>query len=903
MTLGSRRLWIPIMCLGVAALCAAVLTLAGIYLYLNPQVPNAATYRDVKLETPLRVLSRDGKLLAEFGERRVVPVTMDEVPDLFVRALVDTEDKRFFSHRGIDYISLVNDSIDLILNPNGDRSGASTLTMQLARNVSFSLEQTFIRKFKEMLLALKIEQQLSKREILNLYINIAPFGKRAYGAEAGAQTYYGKKLTELELAQLAMLAGIPKSPSSANPVNGPEQALRRRNLVLSRMLAQKSITQAEYAIAIDAPLTAKLHRQDGPDLAPYPAELVRQQLVGRYPDLYTAGYVARTTIESNLQRKAISAVRAGLHGYDERHGYRGPLANIEIAAQPQLQVLLNPPATDEQSNDEDIDPSKIAEASDDDSATEQGDTATATLGSPLPQQLIQQIDEAINTQPELGGASTAVVVAVGEQNFLAALSEGEIAIVEWNQIRWAREHLNVDRRGPAPESASDVVATGDVIRLRRAPRNIDPDQETPTSIAGQEQELVWHLAQEPEIQGALVAVHPQTGAVRALTGGYDFSRNQYNHAVQARRQPGSGFKPFVYSAAIANGVTPADIFMDAPIVLDDEGLEDEYRPGNDSRRYNGPTRLREALYRSINLVSIRVLLDVGAGNVLKHANRFGFDTEYFPRNTQLGIGGGTMAIPPIDMARAYSVFANGGYLIEPHLLLSVEQDGQILESTNYPAVCQDCEEAYANVADQNFGDLSPDGTAVELATDISVGPLSTDTADSEVAAPPSAKRVLPKDNAFIMHTMLQDVISRGTGHKAKKLGRRDIAGKTGTTNDAADTWFNGYNSEFATSVWVGFGDHTPLGAREYGATTPLPIWIDFMGEALTGVEEQNRDQPENVISLKIDAATGEIARAGQSNAIFEYFLEGNIPERRLDDAGDTFNNQDDAREIDTTDLF
>ena len=920
MTLGSRRLWIPIMCLGVAALCAAVLTLAGIYLYLNPQVPNAASYRDVKLETPLRVLSRDGKLLAEFGERRVVPVTMDEVPDLFVRALVDTEDKRFFSHRGIDYISLVNDSIDLVLNPNGDRSGASTLTMQLARNVSFSLEQTFIRKFKEMLLALKIEQQLSKREILNLYINIAPFGKRAYGAEAAAQTYYGKKLTELELAQLAMLAGIPKSPSSANPVNGPEQALRRRNLVLSRMLAQKSITQAEYAIAIDAPLTAKLHRQEGPDLAPYPAELVRQQLVGRYPDLYTAGYIARTTIESNLQRKAISAVRAGLHGYDERHGYRGPLANIEIEAQPQLQVLLNPPAADaeegakegakqdKENAGDDINAGLVAEL---ESAAEPGvdteQSASTALGSPLPQQLIQQIDQAIDAQPELGGASTAVVVVVGEQNFLAALSEGEIAIVDWGQISWARDYVNVDRRGAPPESASDVVATGDVIRLRRAPRNIDPDQATPAELAGQEQELVWHLAQEPEIQGALVSVNPQTGAVRALTGGYDFSRNQYNHAVQARRQPGSGFKPFVYSAAIANGVTPADIFMDAPIVLEDEGLEDEYRPGNDSRRYNGPTRLREALYRSINLVSIRVLLDVGAGNVLKHANRFGFDTEYFPRNTQLGIGGGTMAIPPIDMARAYSVFANGGYLIEPHLLLSLEQDGQVLESTNYPAVCQDCEEAYANVADQNLVDASPDGTTdelpIELATNIGQGPLSTDIADPDAAAPTLAKRVLPKDNAFIMHSMLQDVISRGTGHKAKQLGRRDIAGKTGTTNDAADTWFNGYNSEFATSVWVGFGDHTPLGAREYGATTPLPIWIDFMGEALNGVEEQNRDQPENVISLKIDAATGEIARAGQSNAIFEYFLEGNIPERRLDDAGDTFNNQDDAREIDTTDLF
>ena len=864
------------MSLGVAGLCAAVLTLAGIYLYLNPQVPNAATYRDVKLETPLRVLSREGELLAEFGERRVVPVTMDDVPDLFVRALVDTEDKRFFSHHGIDYISLLNDSIDLLLNPDGDRSGASTLTMQLARNVSFSLEQTFIRKFKEMLLALKIEQQLTKQEILNLYINIAPFGKRAYGAEAAAQTYYGKKLTELELPQLAMLAGIPKSPSSANPINGPEQALRRRNLVLARMLAQKSITEAEYRLAIDAPMTAKLHRQEGPTSAPYPAELVRQQLVGRYPDLYTGGYTAITTIESNLQQKAIAAVRAGLHGYDERHGYRRALTQIEIPAQPKLEALLAKLEAEQSSaeNESATTPDPLLEPT--------AENTEDTTLSPLSLPIIEQIDTAIKGQPELRDAKAAVVIAVGQSSFFAVLQQGELARVDWEQMNWARPYQSVDRRGPPPEKASDIVARGDLIRLRK--------------VADQ-----WRLAQEPQIQGALVSLNPQTGAVRALTGGYEFSRNQYNHAVQARRQPGSGFKPFVYSAALANGITPADIFMDAPIVLEDEGLEDEYRPGNDTRRYNGPTRLREALYRSINLVSIRVLLEVGAGRVLKHARRFGFDTEYFPRNTQLGIGGGTMAIPPIDMARAYSVFANGGFLIEPHLLLRVEQDGKVLEVTNHPVVCQECADEQSDLALALVADTNSSLTDPDLANTTTQNvDASIDTTDTELLIAP---RVLPASNAFVMHSMLQDVVQRGTGRKAKNLGRGDIAGKTGTTNDAADTWFNGYNSEFVTSVWVGFGDHTPLGAREYGATTPLPIWVDFMETALEGVEEQVADQPADVLSLKIDPTTGEIARPGQDNAIFEYFLGDNIPKRQLDDAGDTFNNQDDTREVDTTELF
>ncbi len=852
------------MCFGVACVCVAVLTLSAIYLYLNPQIPDASTYRNVKLETPLRILSEEGDLLAEFGERRLIPIGMDQVPDLFVRALVDTEDKRFYSHQGVDFISLLNDSFQLLVSRDIS-GGASTLTMQLARNVSFSLEQRFIRKFKEMLLAMKIERQLSKDEILNLYINLVPFGKRAYGGEAAAQTYYNKPLKELNLAQLAMLAGIPQAPSAGNPINGPERALNRRNLVLSRMLAEGSITRAEFDQAVVQPITARIRRQSFDTAAPYPSEIVRQELLSQYPDLYTGGYSVITTISSRLQQQAVTAVRQGLHSYDERHGYRRSETNIDV---PQQTALAEPlAALDKVIND------AIAAAE----ANPKAEPTAIELPQlpPLPEELASRLSSELDKQPLIGDTLPGVVVALGERSMVVALSEnmraqapnGEtLVVLPWQRIKWAREFISVERLGAVPESAGDIATRGDVVSLR-----IDPEH--PQHL---------RLAKEPQVQGALVSLDPKTGAIRALTGGYDFSRNQFNHAVQARRQPGSGFKPFVYSAALAKGITPASIFMDAPIVLEDEGLETQYRPDNDNKRYNGPTRLREALYRSINLVSIRVLLDVGAGRALRHVSRFGFDTHDFPRNTQLGVGGGTMGVTPMEMATAYSVFANGGHLITPHLIREVRRDDTVLETRSYPVVCEECVEEQERLA-------------LTLGSD-------TET-DPEQQAQQYAQRVLDKDNAWLIHTMLQDVIRRGTGSKARALERSDIAGKTGTTNEAADTWFNGYNPNLATSVWVGFSDYRPLGPREYGSTTPLPIWIDYMREALRDSPIISLEQPETVVSLKIDPETGLAARPGQPNALFEYFLEDFQPERSVDESPDIYESISNAETIDTVDLF
>ncbi|MEZ5561002.1 MAG: transglycosylase domain-containing protein [Pseudomonadales bacterium] len=803
--------------------------------------------------------------MAEFGERRLIPITLDQVPPLFVRALLDTEDKRFYEHSGVDLITLSTAALELVLNMGEISRGGSTITMQLPRNLgTFSLDQIFIRKFKEILLALKIERELSKDEILELYINAVPFGKRAYGAQAAALTYYGKPLAELNLAQIAMLAGIPQAPSAGNPINGPARALRRRNLVLSRMLEQKSITPEQYQEAVEAPITARVYQRELDVAAPYPAEWVRQQLLPRFPDLYSGGYEVITTLQADLQRAAVDAVRHGLLEYDRRHGYRGPEARLGEA--------------------------------------ERDAYLAALRDAPL-----------VRDMP------AAVVTAVADDHALALLDDGSEVRLDADAFGWARPYIDVDTRGQRPRGPADVVAVGDLIRLRQDPA-------TDTS------EARWQLTQVPEIQGALVSLDPQNGAIKALVGGFDFGVNQYNHALQAARQPGSGFKPFVYAAALQHGVTPASIYMDAPLVFEDQNLESEYRPDNDNNRYNGPTRLREALFRSINLVSMRVLLDVGAGEVLDYVGGLGFDTSSFPRNTQLAIGGGTMAVTPIDMARAYALFANGGWLIEPHVVDEVlDLSGESVYKARYPQICETCTDSAAPnqgvprpieaAADEAPGadepgtleallaesDAQPAADPAAAAADVTdvdapggdAGASDADTTEAEPIL--LAPRVMDQRIAYIMNSMLQDVIRRGTGRRARSLERSDLAGKTGTTNDAADTWFNGYNRDLVTTVWVGFPNHDPLGSREYGSNTPLPIWIEYMKTALAGQDQKPMPQPAGVVTMRIDPATGQPAGPQQQDAIFEYFLAEHVPEvapaTRLEPA------DSEAEEVKPVDIF
>jgi penicillin-binding protein 1A len=692
-----------------------LLVLAGAFLYLNPQIPDAASFRDIRIRAPLRIYTADDKLIQEFGER-LTPLTYDQIPPMFIRALLDTEDKRFFEHSGIDLITLANATWQLIMNKGNIKTGASTITMQLVKNISGETEVRFIRKFKEMLLSLKIEQELSKEEILTLYVNVIPFGKHAFGIEAAANTYYGRRIDQLTLAQTAMLAGIPQAPEAGNPINGPERALARRNLVLARMREQGSITKSEYDEAVNAPITASVYSREVEVPALYLAETVRKHLLEEYGgEVYNQGLIVHTTVDSHMQLAAERTMVTKLNEYDRRHGYRGPEAR-------------HLPGTDDY----------IA-------VPQQGypDYWTTTLKNTL----------------VIGNQYPAIVLAVRDDAIDVLTKEPAVVTIPFTGIVWARPYIDVDTRGPRPRVSSDVLMVGDLIRIES-----DPDSG-------------WKLGQVPAMQGALVALDPDDGAIRALVGGYDFNLKQYNHVTQARRQPGSNFKPFFYAGALENGLTAATIFNDSPIVLPGGELEEVYRPSNSGHEFQGNIRLREALYRSINLVSVRVILQYGPDNAINYVKRFGFDTSAFPRNVQLAFGGGTIGLTPLEIATGYAAFANGGYKVEPYLVTTITSlnDATIFSEKN-PTVCE------ADVC----GDL------------------------------PKAPRIVDARVAYIMNSILNDVTTKGTGTKAmRELARRDLKGKTGTTNNA-DIWFSGFTHDLVATTWAGFDDNSPVGNREWG---------------------------------------------------------------------------------------
>jgi len=760
----------------LALISGSSLLLSAAFLYLNPQVPEASSFRQVKIRAPLRIFSADQKLIQEFGER-LTPIEYDDIPTQFIHALLDTEDKRFFHHSGIDLITVANASWQLILNQGSIQSGASTITMQLVKNISGESQVRFIRKFKEMLLALKIERELSKEEILTLYLNIIPFGKHAFGIQAAANTYYGKNIGQLTLPQLAMLAGIPKAPEAGNPINGPQRAYLRRNLVLQRMLVQGSIDQADYEEAVMAPLTASVHQRAIELPALYIAEMVRRRLLTEFgKDAYNQGLIVHTTINSRMQSAAESAVQKKLTEYDRRHGYRGP---------EQKQI---------QGSDEYI------------AAPEYG----------YPASWIKSLEQA----RVFGNQHPAIVVATTDEEIRVLDRELEVLTIPLADFAWARPYIDVNTKGRAPEFASDVVGIGDFVRIEQTP------------------EGNWRLGQVPDIQGALVALDPHDGAIRALVGGYDFRIKQFNHATQAKRQPGSNFKPFFYSGAFESGLTAATIYNDAPIVLSGGELEETYRPRNSGDVFHGKMRLREALYRSVNLVSLRVLLDYGPENAINYVKRFGFDTTNFPRDAQLAFGGGTIALTPTDIATGYATFANGGYKITAYFIDRIESiNRDILFKASPDVVCRiDCEE-------------------------LNIAP-----------------RVVDENVAYIMNSILGDAIKRGTGTKAlRALKRNDLRGKTGTTNDA-DIWFSGFTHDLVATTWAGFSDNSPVGNREWGSTTPLETWIEFMAIALPPESSSTSlPRPDGIVSVRIDPLTGLRAEPTDPNAIFEIFREEYVP--------------------------
>ena len=794
-----RRLFVLFVLLSTLFVTIVVL----VYLLLVPKLPDATTLKDTELQTPLRLYTAEGLLMAEFGEQRRIPVEFEDIPEQIIHAFIAAEDERFFQHPGVDYQGLLRAAINLA--STGEKAqGGSTITMQVARNFFLSREKTYLRKINEILLSLEIERILTKEEIMTLYLNKIFLGQRAYGIVAAAEVYYGKSLNDLTLAEAAMIAGLPKAPSTTNPITSPPRAKIRRDYVLRRMLDVGYINQQQFNEAMQEPVTARYHGRELEAYAPYAAEIVRAQLIEQYgEEIYTGGFNVYTTIRADQQKAAMDAVQKGLIAYDRRHGYRGPLAKVNLA--------------------------EITDAS--------------------------GYEQALTEYPRVAGMQPAIVLSTEDQQATIHIRRHGAATLPFSTMTWARPYLTANSMGPRPEKVQDVLNPGDVVMV--------------AAVENEEADHQWQLAQIPNAQAALVAVSPHDGAVTAIQGGFDFFHNNFNRATQSSRQPGSGFKPFIYSAALEQGYTAASIINDAPVVYDDPGLESTWRPENYSGRFFGPTRMREALIHSRNLVSIRVLRDIGINFAVDFSKRFGFQEHQLPRSLSLALGSGSAS--PLDMAVAYATIANGGYLIEPYYIHRIENSrGELIMQAQPATVCETCLQTPPDDYDL-FSGLRP------------------------------AERVISAQNAYIINSMLEDVIRHGTGRSALSLNRRDLAGKTGTTNNVFDAWFNGHSPELAAVSWIGFDTPQTLGRRETGGRAALPMWIDFMAVALRGVPDRPMQQPVDMVTVRIDPDTGLLARPGSANAIYETFPSDNVPQGFSSNSGSSRGSYEDS--VPAIDLF
>ncbi len=797
------------------------------YYYLRPTLPSVAEMREIPLQIPLRIYSRDGRLMQQVGEQRRTPTAFNDIPEIIVQAFLAAEDDRFFEHPGFDYQGIMRAALKLALT--GSRAqGGSTITQQLARNYFLTRDRTFIRKAKELILSIQIENSFTKQEILELYLNKIFLGQRAYGVAAAAQVYFGKTLDELSVAEAATIAGLPAAPSRLNPVSNPELARDRRSYVLRRMAELNFIDDASYATAMNTPMESFLHAPGVELEAPYVAEMARAEMIQRFGKAaYTDGYQVITTVDSELQRAASRALRKALLQYDRRHGFRGPVAQLD------LQTLLNDAA--------DMEPGV-------------------------------RLQELLNAYPRIDDLSAAVVLEVstqpegGAEFFLHNV--GRIKL-PWERVRWKR-YINDDVISGDPKNTAAMLSVGDVVYLLNTAQG-------------------WQLAQIPEVQGAFVALDPHDGAIVAMLGGFDYAINKFNRASQSQRQPGSSFKPFVYSAALENGLTAASIINDAPIVVNNTGQEEAWRPENHSNKFYGPTRLREGLVRSMNLVSLRVLRRIGIGNALEHLQAFGLPRSATPRDLSLALGSGGAS--PLQMAQGYAVLASGGMRVNSYVIERIlDADGNVVFASAPEMVCEACaplwqgEPAPAEAAakgspdDNMYAEVPAYPTAQEMIA--AVSDWRPDYTETPLfwSDRGQAKRVIPEQNAYIVYDMMRDVIRRGTGRRARELGRSDIAGKTGTSNNRRDAWFSGFNADLVGVAWVGFDDDArSLGAGEEGGRTALPMWKDFMAVALDRSPTATLPQPEGLVTVKISPATGLAARTGEAS-VFEIFRDGNAPQ-------------------------
>jgi len=808
----------------------AVIGFTILWLIIVPSLPSVDTLRDVELQVPLRIYSADDKLITTVGEQRRIPLKVDEIPLTLKQAFLAAEDDNFYGHPGIDWRGTLRGVFGYVRYLGQRRvPGGSTITQQVARRFYLSNEFSVTRKVREIFLAMKIERELSKDEILELYLNKEFLGHRAYGVGAAAQIYYGKTVDQLTIAQMAMIAGLPQRPSVVNPVTNPGFALARRNYVLDRMLEEGFIDAGEYETAMAEPDRARLHGPQAELDAPWIAEIARQEAVERFGAnaAYTRGYTIVTTAESRLQQAADSAVREGLDDYDRRHGWRGPERELDPALLDDRQALLE----------------ELRNA--------------RTVGD---------LDPAIVLE---SGPESATLLTDGDR-------EVELALAD---VEWARDHLGRNALGARPDTVDEVLDPGDLVRLR----------------AG---ENGPRLAQVPEAQAALVSLKPDTGAVVALVGGLDFGASQFNRATQSRRQPGSAFKPFIYAAAIDSGYTPASLVNDAPIVFDDPSQERTWKPMNFSERFFGPTRLREAMIHSRNLISVRLVMDIGVQPTIDYVTEFGFQRSQIPNGPSMALG--SVSITPLDLAAAYAVFANGGFDIDPYFIHAIIDDrGRELPMLPRPLACRECGDRNDNRNGAGQERLAAGSIEREAPRELDLGlaepadePGSAEPDETgeeqpdqqgaapELHGPPVpvyAARVIEPQTAWLIRSMMGDVITFGTGRRALALGRDDLAGKTGTTNDQRDTWFSGFNSALVTTVWVGLDSNESLGEYEQGGRTALPIWVDYMQVALAGVPEQTFPVPVGIVEASIDPDSGQRVRPGTPGAVREWFPAGNLP--------------------------
>ncbi|WP_080416758.1 penicillin-binding protein 1A [Burkholderia ubonensis] len=727
----KRPWWLKIL-IGLVTVCVALVLCGALVLgyalvVASPNMPSLDALTDYRPKVPLRIYTSDHVLIGEFGEERRDIVHFRDVPDSLKKAILAIEDARFYDHGGVDLTGIFRAGIVALTNGHATQ-GASTITMQVARNFFLSSEKTYTRKIYEMLLAYKIERALTKDQILEVYMNQIYLGQRAYGFASAARVYFGKDLKDISLAEAAMLAGLPKAPSAYNPVVNPKRAKVRQEYILQRMLELNFISRGQYDEAIAQPLVVKGAGREFSVHAEYVAEMVRQMMYAQYrEETYTRGFNVVTTIDSADQQVAYGALRKGIMDYERRHGYRGPEGFIEL-----------PAGADDRE---------------------------------------QAIDDALLEHPDNGELIAAVVTDASPRQITVAFIDGSSATLEGDNLRFAASALSANAQ------PNRRIRPGAIVRVVK-------------NDAG-----AWTITQLPQIEGAFISIVPQDGAIRSLVGGFDYNKNKFNHVTQAWRQPGSSFKPFIYSASLDKGLGPATIINDGPLYFSAaETGGQPWEPKNYGGGFDGPMSMRTALQRSRNLVSIRILNHIGTKYAQQYITRFGFDADRHPAYLPMALGAGL--VTPLQMAGAYSVFANGGFRVNPYLIAEVTDPNGVVVARAQPLV-----------ADQN------------------------------------APRAIDARNAYVMNSLLQSVAQRGTGAKSNVLKRTDLAGKTGTTNDSHDAWFAGYQHTLAAIAWIGYDNPRSLGDRETGGGLSLPVWIDYMGAALKGVPEFKPTIPDGVETL------------------------------------------------------